>query len=90
MIDPLSDPRHSDSHTASRPDEKTTVLPETAVALVEMERLQGELAAAEETRQEPAGSSTCVRWRRSTTSASVARATWKARGDSRWKSSPRT
>jgi molecular chaperone GrpE len=30
------------------PDEKTTVLPETAVALVEMERLRGELAAAEE------------------------------------------
>lgn len=47
MIDPLSDPRHADSHTAG-PDEKTTVLPETAVALVEMERLQGELAAAEE------------------------------------------
>jgi len=39
--------RNSDSHTAG-PDEKTTVLPETAVALVEMERLQGELAAAEE------------------------------------------
>ncbi len=36
-----------ESHTAG-PDEKTTVLPETAVALVEMERLQGELAAAEE------------------------------------------
>jgi molecular chaperone GrpE len=47
MIDPLSDPRHADSHTAG-PDEKTTVLPETAVALVEMERLQVELAAAEE------------------------------------------
>ena len=47
MIDPLSDSRHTDSHTAG-PDEKTTVLPETAVALVEMERLQGELAAAEE------------------------------------------
>ncbi len=30
------------------PDEKTTVLPETAVALVEMERLQQELAASEE------------------------------------------
>ena len=30
------------------PDEKTTVLPETAVALVEMERLKTELAAAEE------------------------------------------
>ena len=29
-------------------DEKTTVLPETAVALVEMERLQQELAASEE------------------------------------------
>jgi molecular chaperone GrpE len=29
-------------------DDKTTVLPETAVALVEMERLQTELAAAEE------------------------------------------
>ena len=39
--------RNSESHTAG-PDEKTTVLPETAVALVEMERLQGELAAAEE------------------------------------------
>ena len=47
MIDPLSDPRHADSHTAG-PDEKTTVLPETAVALVEMERLQVELAAADE------------------------------------------
>jgi molecular chaperone GrpE len=42
----MTDP-HSESHTAG-PDEKTTVLPETAVALVEMERLQGELAAAEE------------------------------------------
>jgi molecular chaperone GrpE len=30
------------------PDDKTTVLPETAVALVEMERLQQELAASEE------------------------------------------
>ena len=30
------------------PDEKTTVLPETAVALVEMERLQQELQASEE------------------------------------------
>jgi len=39
--------RNSETHTAG-PDEKTTVLPETAVALVEMERLQGELAAAEE------------------------------------------
>jgi molecular chaperone GrpE len=47
MIDPLSDPRQGESHVAG-PDEKTTVLPETAVALVEMERLQVELAAAEE------------------------------------------
>jgi len=47
MIDPLSDPRKADSHMAGS-DEKTTVLPETAVALVEMERLKGELAAAEE------------------------------------------
>src|SRR5215218_1474359 len=30
------------------PDDKTTVLPETAVALVEMERLQQALAASEE------------------------------------------
>lgn len=37
----------TDPHSAG-PDEKTTVLPETATALVEMERLQGELAAAEE------------------------------------------
>jgi len=42
----MTDP-NSDSHTAG-PDEKTTVLPETAVALVEMERLQAELVAAEE------------------------------------------
>ena len=47
MMDPLGDPRQTESHLAG-PDEKTTVLPETAVALVEMERLQGELAAAEE------------------------------------------
>jgi molecular chaperone GrpE len=46
-MDPVSDPRQADSHVAG-PDEKTTVLPETAVALVEMERLRGELAAAEE------------------------------------------
>ena len=45
MIEPNF--RRTDSHTAG-PDEKTTVLPETAVALVEMERLQVELAAAEE------------------------------------------
>jgi len=37
----------AETHTAG-PDEKTTVLPETATALVEMERLQGELIAAEE------------------------------------------
>lgn len=42
MTEPKFDP-----HTAG-PDEKTTVLPETAVALVEMERLQNELAASEE------------------------------------------
>ena len=42
----MTDP-NSDSHTAGL-DEKTTVLPETAVALVEMERLQAELVAAEE------------------------------------------
>ena len=42
MIDP-----NSDVHIAG-PDEKTTVLPETAVALVEMERLKQELVAAEE------------------------------------------
>ena len=38
---------NAESHLAG-PEEKTTVLPETAVALVEMERLQGELKAAEE------------------------------------------
>jgi molecular chaperone GrpE len=42
MIDPLNEPH------AAGPDEKTTVLPETAVALVEMERLQNELIGAEE------------------------------------------
>jgi molecular chaperone GrpE len=41
MTDPNS------THMAG-PDEKTTVLPETAVALVEMERLQQELVASEE------------------------------------------
>jgi molecular chaperone GrpE len=41
MIDP-----NSDSLAGS--EDKTTVLPETAVALVEMERLQNELAGAEE------------------------------------------
>jgi len=38
---------NSEAHTAG-PEDKTTVLPETAVALVEMERLQTELAASEE------------------------------------------
>jgi molecular chaperone GrpE len=40
----------TDSNTThlAGPDEKTTVLPETAVALVEMERLQQELLASEE------------------------------------------
>jgi molecular chaperone GrpE len=38
---------NSDAHTAG-PEDKTTVLPETATALVELERLQTELAAAEE------------------------------------------
>lgn len=47
MIEPLSDPRDADSSLAGA-DEKTTVLPETAAALVELERLQGELTAAEE------------------------------------------
>ena len=42
MTDPNSD------STCAGPDDKTTVLPETAVALVEMERLQQELAASEE------------------------------------------
>jgi molecular chaperone GrpE len=42
MIDP-----NSESHGAG-PEDKTTVLPETAVALVEMERLRLELIAAEE------------------------------------------
>jgi molecular chaperone GrpE len=42
MPDPLND-----LGTAG-PDDKTTVLPETAVALVEMERLQQALAASEE------------------------------------------
>ena len=37
------------------PDDKTTVLPETAVALVEMERLQQELAGFRGARQEPLG-----------------------------------
>jgi molecular chaperone GrpE len=38
---------NSEAHTAG-PEDKTTVLPETATALVELERLQIELAAAEE------------------------------------------
>src|SRR5689334_17896232 len=42
MIEP-----NADAHTAG-PEDKTTVLPETATALVELERLQNELAASEE------------------------------------------
>jgi molecular chaperone GrpE len=42
----MTDP-NSDTHIGG-PDEKTAVLPETAVALVELERLQQELAASEE------------------------------------------
>jgi len=42
MNEPLND------HGTAGPDDKTTVLPETAVALVEMERLQQALAASEE------------------------------------------
>jgi molecular chaperone GrpE len=42
----MSDP-NSDTQIGG-PDEKTQVLPETAVALVELERLQIELAASEE------------------------------------------
>jgi len=42
MPDPLND------HGTAGPEDKTTVLPETAVALVEMERLQQALAASEE------------------------------------------
>jgi molecular chaperone GrpE len=38
---------NSEAHTAG-PEDKTTVLPETAMVLVELERLQTELAAAEE------------------------------------------
>src|SRR5688500_10026369 len=41
----MSEPSHAPNHPQ---DEKTEVLPETAVQLVEMERLQTELAAAEE------------------------------------------
>src|SRR5215213_8486158 len=42
MPDPLNE------HGTAGPEDKTTVLPETAVALVEMERLQQELQASEE------------------------------------------
>ena len=42
----MTDP-NSGSQLAG-PEDKTTVLPETAVALVEMERLQQELVASEE------------------------------------------
>lgn len=47
MTAPQPDPRAHESQTAG-PEDKTTVLPETATALVEMERLQNELAASEE------------------------------------------
>jgi molecular chaperone GrpE len=47
MTDPRPDPAMTEQHTASA-HEKTTVLPETAAALVELERLQGELVAAQE------------------------------------------
>ena len=49
----MTDP-NSRARTAG-PDDKTTVLPETAVALVEMERLQQELAGLRGARQEPLG-----------------------------------
>jgi molecular chaperone GrpE len=42
----MTDPIHGSQMAG--PDDKTTVLPETAVALVEMERLQQELQASEE------------------------------------------
>src|SRR6188474_2182872 len=42
MNEPLNE------HGTAGPEDKTTVLPETAVALVEMERLQQALAASEE------------------------------------------
>jgi molecular chaperone GrpE len=41
-------PEPLNEHGTAGPDDKTTVLPETAVALVEMERLQQALAASEE------------------------------------------
>ena len=41
-------PDPSNAPASSTPDEKTEVLPETAVQLVEMERLKTELAGAEE------------------------------------------
>jgi len=47
MTDPRPDPAMTEPQTAGAHD-KTTVLPETAAALVEMERLQGELVAAQE------------------------------------------
>ena len=47
MTDPRPDSRMTEPHLAG-PDEKTTVLPETATALVELERIQNELAASEE------------------------------------------
>jgi len=47
MTDPRADSRMTEPHLAG-PDEKTTVLPETATALVELERIQNELVASEE------------------------------------------
>ena len=41
-------PEPLNEHGTAGPEDKTTVLPETAVALVEMERLQQALAASEE------------------------------------------
>jgi len=53
--------------------EPTTVLPETAAQLVEMERLQQALVQAEERAKRTTGSSTSGRWRISRTSASAPR-----------------
>jgi molecular chaperone GrpE len=47
MTDPRADSRMTEPHLAGA-DEKTTVLPETATALVELERIQNELVASEE------------------------------------------
>ena len=70
MTDPSRDPRMP-SRIAAGPDEKTTVLPETATALVELERIQNELAAAEE-RAKNHWDQYLRRWPTWTTSASAA------------------